>query len=369
MRVNEAIERKLKPGFSTTKDYASKLKRLTQLESAISVEFSDFKKLIAITEKLFEASVVQFIIDLANIQSIKTPIKSTHGGIIQNDLIDSVEKSFNIEKLISLIEKNKNIHPQIALHYYWLKIHKNPENTEYYFLLRDLFYNNLSEMDREEKSILFNFLINYCIQRFNIDFMRESFELYKKMIEYSAYSESENEYMQILMYRNLIQTCISLGETKWLRNFLSTYNEILSPNYQEDMKHLSYAYLYFTEKEFEKALVSISKINNEVFIFKADVRNLLLRVYYELEFFEQAYSLVDAFKHYLSKSKEISQVSRIVHNNYLNFYHRLLKIRTGNSKEHPEFVKSGLEVENKIINKKWLLEKLEKLTSFRKDKK
>jgi hypothetical protein len=362
MKVNQIIEKKLVPGFSITKDYLSNFKRLTYLKSAYYTEFSDFENLIDCKKKYFETSAVQFIIDFTEILTAVEPVRSTHGKKLENNFIESVIKCFDIEKLLKLIEKDNYIHPLIALQYYIIKIEMNPDDANYYYLLRDLFYKNLDMFDREEKCYVFNRMINYCVQqKFDMSFIKEGLEVNKKMLEQNAYSFLESDCMQILTFRNILITCCRLKEMKWLEYFIENYIKTLSPEYRVDMENLSYASLYFGKNEFEKALESISKINHEFFVFKTDLRNLLLKIYYELNHIEQAFSLVDSYKHFLSVTKEISEEVKKVNYFFINFYLKLLKIKSGQSKEQPSYIKSKIEKEENVGNKFWLLEKTDEL--------
>lgn len=362
MKVNKIIEKKLVPGFSISKDYFSKFRRLIHLKSAYYSEYNDFENLIESKQNSFEASSLQFLIDYSEFLTVKISAKITYGKDLGNPFTQSIIDCLDMEKLIKLLGQNDS--PQsslIALHYYLLKIRMEPDVTDHFYKFRDLFYNNIQGLDREERSEMFNFLANYCAQKFTQEFIKEGLGVYKKMLEHDAYSNSENEYMQPLMYRNIVQFCLTLKEGDWLEIFIEKYDNVLNPDYKHAMKNLSYAYLYFMRKDFEKALVSISKINNEFSLFKTDVRNLTLKIYYELGHIEQAYSLIDSYKHFLSETKEVSEANKKVFRNYIKYFLLLLKIKSGVSREKPLFIKSNIERENNLVNKKWLMEKADEL--------
>jgi len=363
--IDKIIEKKLQPGFSPGKDYISKLRRLTYLKSSYYSEHNDFKNIIECKKNYFEASAVQFIIDYIEIVSSQKPAQTTYGKNLENYFIDSIVKSFDIEKLLKLLEKSDYTNKfLIAVHYYRLKTIQEPENINYYFLFRDLFYKNLSNFDREENYLIFNHLVNYCVQKVakNFeDFKKEGLEVYKRMLESNSYSFSETQHMQAMTYRNVIQFCFTLRETKWFGHFIEKYSDSLNPEQREDLRYLSYAYLYFMKNEFEKALVMVSKINHEFFIFKADLKNLMLKIYYELNYFEQAFSMVYSYRNFLKKTKELTKSFKEVFENFLNFYFELLKIKSRQSIETPLFIKNKIEKENKLVSKRWLLEKSDQL--------
>lgn len=365
-RVNKMIEKRLQPGFSQNRDYISKFRELSNLKSSYFTEMNDFENNLLNEKIYFETSAVQFIIDYTRIIDNLSTANNTYGIDLKSIFIDSVISCFDLEKLLTALEKseNKNKH-LILLHYYILKSKSEEENILYYELLRDLFYELLPSLDREEKCFIFNHLATYCIRKFGKDnkFFRELLEVYKAMLENNAYSESVSEFMQIPTFRNIIFTCRSMKESEWLEYFIKNYSESLNPKYREDLINYSYAHLYFIKREYEKSLVSISAIDQDLFLFKSDLKNLLLQLYYELGHTEPAFSMVDSYKHFLANTNDISESLKKYSVNFLNFYFKLLKIKSGQSKEQPEFCRSRIEKEKMILDKNWLLEKADELIS------
>lgn len=361
-RINKIIEKKLTPGFSQNKNYISKLRWLTYLKSAYYTEHNDIENVIECTKNYFEASAIQFIIDYTEIVGAVKPALNTYGKNVENNFIHAVLQSFDIENLHKLIRENEHrLSPMISMYYYKLKSENNPEEKDYYYLLKESFYKNFPVLDREEKYRIFSELANYCVQKAvkkNEEFKREGLKVYQEMMENNAYSFSEKEYMLVAAFRNIIHFCISVNEINWFEFFIKNYTDCLKPEYRKDLRNYSYAHLYFMKKDFERSLVMISEINYDFFLFKPDFKNLMLKIYYELGYIEQAFSMVDSYNHFLASSKEISRSFKKFYKNFLGFYFILLKIRSGQSKESLSFLKSKVEKENEMINKAWLLEKI-----------
>lgn len=364
-RIANGVEKKLTPGFSPGKDYFSKLRQALFLKSSYYTTINDFGNMIDCKRNYFEASAAQFIIDLIQIYSSKDPALTTYGRKIENDFIKAVTESFNLDLFFKRMEKSAYTHKSlINIHYFLFKTIEKPEDKKYYFLLRDLFYRNMKSFDREERYFLFNHLATYCsdeVSKKNTEFYQEALDVYKHMLKCDAYSYSESEYMQVVTYRNIIYYCNTVKDDKWFEIFIGKYSDVIAPKHREDMKNFALANLHFLRKEYEKSLMSVSLITYEFFLFKPDLKNLMLKIYYELEYYEQAYSLIDTYKHYLSGTTEISDAYKIFYKNFVNRYLDLIKIKTGTGKENPAFLSSKIEKENKIVNKIWLLEKVGEL--------
>lgn len=358
----KSTEEKLVPGFSDLSDFFSKFRRINFLKTSFYSDENDYEKLMDCETKYFEASATQFIIDAVQYLSSESASANTHGKKIGNQFTDSVLKCFDMEKLIMLTGKENNLYSSlITLHYFRLNTIIKPEDEKHYYKLKDYFYKVLSDIGREENHFIFSHLENYCVRKVqgrNEKFIKEGLEIYKSMLENNAFSFSENEYMQVLSFRNIILFCNMSGDYEWIKEFIEKYSFALSPEYREDMKNFAMANYYFKMKDFGNALSYISKrFRHEFFLFKTDVKNLMLQICFELDNIEQAYSMVDSYKHFLAGTKEIAENHKVRYENFLKYYFDLLKIKSGQSKEKSTYIKSLIEKENVMILKKWLLEK------------
>ncbi len=364
-RINKVIEKNIKRGFSPGRDYISKFRRLNFLKSIYYTQLNDFENLIETKKNYFEESALQFIIDYTDIVGSIIPAMNTYGKNIKKEFVEDVIQSFRFEKLVKSLEdsghKNKDI---ILLHYYWLKANSDRKAKFYYYKFRDLLYEMMPQFEREEKHIMFNNLVHFCIANFEEperEFKREILDVYKKMLEHEAYSLSEDEYMQTMTYRNIFFSCVTESDTVFLEYFVSKYTDKLKTDVRNDMSSYALGYLYYIKKEFETALEHLSKINQEFFLFKSDLKNLMLIIYYELNYFEQAFSMVDTYRHFLSNTKEITNSYKDIYRAFLKHYSGLLRIKCGQSKESPGYVINQIEKEKALVSKTWLINKAKEL--------
>lgn len=333
MRVLNSVEQKLEPGFSSSKDFFTRHKKVYKLKCAFYSETNDFQKLEELQNEIFEMSAIQFLMDYTWMMCEKETASSTYYKRETGRFADSIVKSFDIDKFINLIDKfNMKLSPLTALHFYILKTIEEPENPEHYFRLKKLFYKDISNYDREEKFNAFVHLINYCgekISKFGEDYSEEMFGLYKNMLKNNAYSISDNEFLQIADFRNIMRLAEISSDHKFLDMFIENYSFILNPEQREDLIMMMKAVSSFMNGEFEISLTFLSKIRKEMFIFKSDIKILKLRLFYELNYNEQAHSLLDSFKHLNSKNETISDAVKKNNKNFINAYQELLNIKSG----------------------------------------
>lgn len=364
-RILKKIESSPKLISSRGQSYYSLMRRINFMKSSYYMNENDFGSNIDCVRKIFQSSALQLLTDYALYQSVKKPALTTYNIKLEDEVFDPFVSGADIEKLAERLAASDEVNSLPAiLSYYKLRTVYEPDVHKYYFDLRQIFYDNIDRFDREEKHITFSHMANYCVQNFlkgNQSFKQEGLGVYKKMMKHDAYSLSENEYMQTLTFRNVVQFCITNKDSGWLEEFLNNYSATLPPDEREDRKNYSYAQLYFINKDFERALENASKVRKEFFLFKTDDKNLLLKIYYELGHYEAAFSMVDSYRHFLAKSKEISGSHKETFRNFLNHYHSLLKLRSMQSREDPKFIRSKIESEQSIVSKSWLLQKSDEL--------
>ena len=118
--------------------------------------------------------------------------------------------------------------------------------------------------------------------------------------------------------------------------------------------------IYFEKKEFDKALIEVIRVNYNYFVFKFDVRILTLKIYYELNSFEPALSLIDSFSHFLinNKSAESYRESFLA---FLKFVREMVRLKSGSDKKEAAEIKKEILNTKTVLSRNWLLEKAEEL--------
>ncbi len=193
------------------------------------------------------------------------------------------------------------------------------------------------------------------------DFLNEEFSLYKEMLNSDAYTWSEDDYMQVVTFRNIMIVGLTLKEYRWLEWFAGKYIDEIKPEYRENMKNLLLANISYAERKFDEALVYITKVKYDLFLYKLDVKILMLKIYFELNLYEQAYYLIDSFRHYLSNSDDLTESNKIQHTNFLNIYSKLLRAKSNEDTGEYKNILSELKNTELVSARNWLKEKINEL--------
>lgn len=369
LKIINRIEKKIEPGFSSGKNYFANMRKINYLKSVYYSD-TDFKKLNETEHSLFEIAALQFLVDYTWMMCEKETGSGTLYTKEKNNLTEIIAQSFDIKKFLELIDKfDSKLSPIAKLHYRILRTVEFPDNTEDYEALKKIFYENISSFDREERFMLFGHLINSCGEKIRIyrqdDYAKEMYDVYKKMLEHNSYSKTEREYLLIIDYRNIMMLTILYNDPEFLEKLYSVYSANIDPEHKSDVVHLSRANFHFMKKDFDKCLEMISKIRNENFVFKLDLRILKLKTYYELGYIEEAYSLIDSHRHYITNTKELSELTKKSNLMFLKAYSAMLKIKSGVKKDGIYSLEKEISNIGKYQFKDWFLSKAAELKNNR----
>lgn len=277
------------------------------------------------------------------------------------NLVNEYLKSFNLDEFMGYLRKsNHEYYSVAAIYYYMYKAYKDCENDEYYFRLRNLVEDNLHRFDREEKFNLLIILESICVNKLGAgksEFYKHLMYIYEFMIKEDLLSHTEKEYIQTNLFRNIFYTAVVLKQYQWAEKFIEKYSPRINPEQKDNLFCYSRAMLLFEKKLYGESLENISKVNQKFFPFKFDAKVLTLKIYFELEDFEPALSLIDSFAHFLSNNKSVHANDKERFGNFLKYLKLLIKQKTGFTEIHGELLVKEISLKTNVISKNWLIEK------------
>lgn len=271
----------------------------------------------------------------------------------------------DLENFIKYLEETGYEYYQIvAIYYYMYRAFSDDDNDENYFKLKRLIDENLHLFGREEKFNLLVVLESCCVTKLSGNksgFYEHLMELYEFMLSENLYTHREKDFIQTNLFRNIFFVAVTLKKYQWAEKFINDYIDKLIPGQRPSMKHFACALLDFERGRFENALEEITKVDFEFFVFKFDVKVLMLKIYYEVKSYEPALSLIDSFNHFLVNNKSIYKRERERFGNFAGYLKVLIKISNGSSRTDIHDLKNKITDSTAVIGKRWLLEKVEQL--------
>jgi len=158
-------------------------------------------------------------------------------------------------------------------------------------------------------------------------------------------------------FKNIVTNGLRLNEFDWVENFIREYSPFLDPRYRDNAVTFNLAQLFFYKKDYSKVISQLSHVEYDDMTYNLNSKTLLMASYYELDEIEALGSLLDTFRVYLSRNKELPAVRRKHYLNTIKIVRRLSKVIPGDKIEIEKLQK---EVNNTqgVVSRNWILEKL-----------
>lgn len=266
--------------------------------------------------------------------------------------------------LKTLEEKNSEFYPVLAAEYYQAMSLLEPDNEEFLEEFTKVIDTGLDKFSYIEKINFYTIFEAACTLKIEKGVAKYSgilFEAYRRMLSKGLYSYSRGGEFILRIFRNIVHTAVMVKNTTWLEKFITEYTPKLPAVSQKSMGNLAQALLLFEKKDYTGSLEKLNSIDFDLFHFKIDLKNLQVRLYYELGFTEELISAIDSYRHFISGSKYISPRYKLLCTGFISFTSKIVKAKTGNLKDEQSILKKEILKTESILYREWLLEKLELL--------
>ena len=273
-------------------------------------------------------------------------------------LINSIDFQYseeNIEKL--MIEKTS----LVKIYGLFFSQIKNEKNDKYFQEINKNLEKGYDELAPYEIATIATKLQNdlLWINKGNIDnYLPSYFEAVKK---YVLNIYNINFKMDANTFRNIYLVAIELDEIEWAEDFIEKYGKVLYPEKRDDMVRWAYGMLYFRKKEFEKSLYYLNSVKDVVDMFKFDIRRDILKLYYELKYFDNIPALIDSFRHFLSNTQTLNAFTKAKSRKFIEYFSKLHNCTITKDISKIRSLQKQVENDIAISNDAWMKDKLKEL--------
>lgn len=276
---------------------------------------------------------------------------------ISKELLECIDK----EKLLALVKQNLpvvSIPAEIYYLLYWA--FKEADGSEFYFSARDMFLKNKSMFAMEFKNEVYQYLRNYCIDKTNTGesgYYNEIFDLNNSIIEEGLFKDLNVVNSQTNNFRNFIFAALRLNRFEWAENFIEIHSKELPEEIRDDEVNLNTGILRTYKKDFESALVYLSKVKRKRYLQYLDTSVYKLIIFYETNELENSYSETARLKDYMRKHRDIPVYLKAGYQKFIRIYESLLKLGQNYDKTENEYYIMQMEPIKNVGLGSWLYEK------------
>jgi hypothetical protein len=272
-----------------------------------------------------------------------------------------------LQYLVDFVEKTPDILEEtcVSAYYYCYKCSRYPEEEVWFNRLYQLIQEGqLNIFTKEEQRDIILFTNNFCIRRINkgeSEYLTRSFSLYQKGIETGALLEKGH--LSRFTYKNIVTLGIRLQQFEWTESFIEGNQKHLEAKYRQASYSYNKATLAYALGNLEDAVGLLSKAEQDDYLIFLASKNLLLKIYYELGYFDALESLLGSLSAYI-KRKQLEKIYQSNYNNIITITRKLLHLQHLTPSQRKALSSQKVKIEklitesNPLTERKWLSEKL-----------
>lgn len=289
----------------------------------------------------------------------------TYNARFDKNLIYEFMKLFNFEEFLKKIHKQRPEHfPLISIYFNMVMAMLNEGNEKLYDEFKSTAVNYLYSIGRSEQHHFLHDLESCCLNNMKHNpakYNSELIEIYDLMLKTNTMTFTGTELITAQRFKNIVIGGLNSGRLDWTKEFVKNNLGKMQPEYRESMKLYSEALFSFLNCDFETSLQQLNNIKNDYFTLKMDIKSWTLKNYIELGYLDPAFSLIDSYRHFISKNRTISGYFRERHLNFIRYAYEIVKLKSGQSRSDAgEIEKKLIETDN-VVHKDWLSAKLKGL--------
>lgn len=208
-------------------------------------------------------------------------------------------------------------YPIISLYY---KVHQmlTEKEASYYYALKNALLEEAPLLTTEEAKSMYDYAENYCIRKINSgqsNYYQEFLDLYKVQLELGTLLK--DGYLSEQDYKNIVTAGVRTKDYDWTEAFIHKNKRALKTSVRENAFIYNLAAFYYATKQYTKALRALNDVNFTELTYHLGAKDIQLKIYYELGESEAFSSLVQAFRIYVKRNKQLSEYRKEVYFNYL----------------------------------------------------
>ena len=290
--------------------------------------------------------------------------------LINNSYLDKDFKDDNLKTFVEFMENFKQSYKEITYcSLLSLKIILDKTDDSVYIRFKNIFTDNSHKFSSTFNSYMGLTLMEYCnrnIMNGKTEYVKEMYEISLYIFENNLLMNDKKAYMNPFVFTQLVSTACSLSKFDCVKNFIDENMKRINPEYRDKFYNFAHLTLNFKMKNFNEAMNHVSKMDIKSQMDHVSVKRYQLMIYYESGYTDELYSLIEAFRNFISKNKKLAESIKLQAGKFIYFVKRFSDLKfnyiTPDKIKISELKQELLKTE--VINKIWLLEKAEELTNY-----
>ncbi|MFZ1321829.1 MAG: hypothetical protein WAT71_09765 [Ignavibacteria bacterium] len=288
--------------------------------------------------------------------------------LINDSYLDKNYKSNNLDVFINFMEQFDQRYPEITnCSLLSLKIILDKTDRNIFAQLKNIFTGSSHKFSITFNSYMGLTLMEYCnrnIMNGKIEYVKEMFDISVYIFENGLLISDKKGYMNPFVFIQIISTAGSLNKFDFVKKFIKENTVKLNPEYRDRFYNFAYLTLNFKMKNFSEAMEYVSKMEVKSQMDHVSIKRYQLMIYYESDYTDELYSLIEAFRNFITKNKKLAENVKQQAWKFIYFIKKLSDAKYNNNTTRKILISNLKDelIEAEVINKLWLLEKAEELS-------
>lgn len=272
----------------------------------------------------------------------------------QNMIASKYQLSLREETINFLTNHEDELEPNIELFYLTFQMLEKEEDAERFEKLRNFLKSNTQYITSPDAKFVYYSSINYCIRKIRKgerSYAEEALKLYIEAIENETLFE--NGKLSQWVYKNIIDLALGLKQYDWIEEFIYEYNDRLDDKFRENALYYNLANLYWHRKDYSKAMDMLNQIQFTEIYYSFGAKEMLIKIYYELDEIDPLLSLLASFTLFLKRNKSVSKNIKSNYLNFCSFMNKILRLKPPKK----EALINEMKQTKFLTGRSWLIEK------------
>jgi hypothetical protein len=231
---------------------------------------------------------------------------------------------------------------------------------EDYFALLAHLHTHEQSFDRDNLYQLYLHLQNYCIHlKINAgqtDWYEHLLDVYKTLLANKLLVT--NDRLDPQHYKNIISLGIQTRNTAWTLDFIAEYTAFLPETEQFQARAYNEAKVHFSSKNYDAVVTILRDLEFRDQNSQLGARVMLVKTYIETDEYRPLDSLLDSFRIYLQRHKNLSTEMKQQYLNFVRFAKKISQLPLGRSTEREKLSQEIAQCKS-LVAREWFTEKLE----------
>jgi hypothetical protein len=283
-----------------------------------------------------------------------------YGSVLDRKFVGKQEYKLMLMDEILAYLSNNNFEEIVSINAYhkkYLTI-SDAANEQHYFDLREMMQRSWRDFPLAEAKDIYIALLNYSTRRVNqgnINFHREYINLSTVMIENETILADGG--LSPTFFNNTILIALRVQEYKWVEDFIEKYQGKLPEESRKNTVTFNLARVSFYKKNYTKLLKQLQDVEYQDIFYNLAAKAMMIIAYYEQDEVEPLLSLLESFRAFLNRNKEISEQRKQSYANLIRFTKKLVHAQYADKKTVAK-LREDLTATTNVANGAWLKEKL-----------